>query len=122
MEIVKHSAPCPKCGQAVLVDAPEGADDEELQALALQMCDCDAAKFQRQADQRMQRVGEWAEKEFGEDNQRLSVILCAIRAVSTYAFDKITIKSGKHTYTMDLDKDGIIRIKDKYADTRENKF
>ena len=50
------------------------------------------------------------------------MVLCAIKAVSSYAFDKITIKNGKHTYTLDLDKDGYIRIKDKYADTRERKF
>lgn len=115
-------APCPVCGQLVLVDAPEAADEETLEALALQACNCDGAKLKRESDARIRSAQEWAEKNFSDDNTALSLVLTAINAVRQYVFDKITIKQGKHNYTIDLSKDGLIRIKSKYTEQIQREF
>ncbi len=121
-KLVKQSAPCPMCGQVVMVDAPEGTSEQELMALAVEKCDCYEAVKMRKTKERMQKVKEWVTEKFGDDDEMLQVILSAIMSVSSFKFDKVTIKDGQHTYAIDLDKDGLIRFKDKYAASMEKIF
>ena len=121
-KLLKQSAPCPLCGQVVMVDAPEGTSEQELMALATEKCDCFEARKVRKTNEIIKKVREWATEEFGADDERLQVIISAIMSVSAFKFDKITIKDGQHTYAMDLDKDGLIRFKDKFVASREKIF
>ena len=46
----------------------------------------------------------------------------AIQTLQSGIYDKITLKRGRRTYTIDLDKDGFARVKSKYTENTETKF
>ncbi len=49
-------------------------------------------------------------------------MLCAIRAPFDGSVDYATIKIGKNTHKVDVDNDGMIRIKTAYRDSNEEPF
>ena len=119
---MKHQAPCPMCGQLVFIEAPEDTDEQELMELAKQSCNCEGAVFERARIKKMNKISSWVEKEFAEDESAKRFMQSAISCIGGRIFDKLTIKEGKHTYTIDLDKDGLIRIKSKFTENTENRF
>ncbi len=121
-EVVQKVGFCKYCGQIVMVEAPEELPPEELNELASQQCNCDEAKRQQRRIARMGAAAIWAENYFSRESGQLQAVCCAIKAVFEYAFDNITIKSGKKTYKIDMDKDGMIRIRTKYTDNEIETF
>ena len=110
------------CGQLVFVEAPEDVDDQELMELAKDNCTCSGAIYERQKAKKMNKISTWVEKEFAEDDDAKAFIMASIRCVNAGIFEKITVKEGKHTYTIDLNKDSLIRIKSKFSESKEENF
>lgn len=119
---VQQTGICQYCGQAVFVEAPEGAPGEYLNELATACCECDEAKRQRKRKERMKKAGEWARQYFSQNDGQIQAVCCAIKAVFENNFDYVTIKAGKKSYKIDLDSDGMIRIKTTYRDSNEETF
>ena len=119
---MQYEAPCPHCGQLIFVDAPEGADDVEIQRKAQELCSCGMAKFEQMRIRNGNKLKEFAENEFKDAAECKGLMVESILALQNGSFDKITLKRGRKTYSLDLDKDGFIRVKSKYAENTETKF
>lgn len=119
---MKHQAPCPECGQMIFVDAPEDATDEELMELAKQTCSCTGAQLERLKIRSGNKIKAFIEKEFPDDSAPGNIMMQAIQTLQSGIYDKITLKRGRRTYTIDLDKDGFARVKSKYTENTETKF
>lgn len=127
----ERTGTCRYCGQTRICDEDElleiisktGADGETaLNICASRNCDCEGAQIQREREMKLEAAGAWIENIFEDRAAAKSTMLCATKAITERAFNKITIKDGKRNYTIDLDKDGCIRIKTKYTDTDEELF
>lgn len=119
-KIVQTSGICKYCGQARMIQAPEGISGAAANEQASQECDCDEATRQRERIMRMQAAGEWAQNTFRES--QLQCALCAIKSIFEGSIDYVTIKISKNTYKIDMDSDGMIRIKTVYKDSNEETF
>lgn len=119
---MKHEAPCPECGQMIFVDAPEDASDEDLMSLARDLCNCAGAQLERMKIRSGNKIKEFIEKKFPDDRAPGAIMMQAISTLQSGIYDKITLKKGRRTYTIDLDKDGFARVKSKYTENTETKF
>lgn len=117
-----REAICPKCEQLIMVNAPDDADENTLQEIALQTCTCDGAKMNREIDASFKTAKEWAEKTFNDSKEARETVLATLDAIKARSIDKITIKQNKRNYTIDLSKDGMIRIKSKYTEQIQREF
>ena len=116
IEYKEQGGICRFCGQITMVKAPENSAPEDLNRLATEQCDCDGAQLEREKKMRLEAAGEWAKNIFKDSQERLQLALCGIHAAFEYKVDKVTIKKDKNTYTIDLDSEGMIRIKTKFTD------
>ncbi|MCM1218062.1 MAG: hypothetical protein NC548_26550 [Lachnospiraceae bacterium] len=120
--ISKHMGFCRFCNQANMFDAPDGLTGEDYNELATQECDCTEAQTERRRRARMEAAGAWAKNVFSQSGGQLQLMLCAIRATFDGNVDYITVKIGKNTHRVDVDGDGMIRIKTSYRDSNEETF
>lgn len=120
--VSKHTGFCRFCNQANMFDAPDGLSPEDYNELATQECDCTEAANERARRAKMEAAAQWAKNIFSQNNGQLQLILCAIRATFEGSVDYATIKIAKHTLKIDVDGDGMIRIKTSYRDSNEEKF
>lgn len=120
--ISKHTGFCRFCNQARMIDAPDGLSGEDYNELATKDCDCTEATTERARRAKMEAAGLWAKNIFSQSNGQLQLMLCAIRATFDGSVDYATIKIGKHTHKVDVDGDGMIRIKTAYRDSNEETF
>lgn len=120
--ISKHTGFCHFCNQARIIDAPDGLSGEDYNELATQECDCTKAQTERARRAKMEAAGLWAKNIFSQSNGQLQLMLCAIRATFDGSVDYATIKIGKNTHKVDVDSDGMIRIKTAYRDSNEETF
>lgn len=120
--ISKHTGFCRFCNQARMIDAPDGLSGEDYNELATQDCDCTEATTERNRRAKMEAAGLWAKNIFSQSNGQLQLMLCAIRATFDGSVDYATIKIGKSTHKVDVDGDGMIRIKTAYRDSNEETF
>lgn len=121
-KMIQCSGICKYCHQIRFVEIPEGATPEQANEQATEECDCDEAIRQRERKQRMQAAGEWAKNVFSKETNQLQVVLCAIRATFEGSIDYVTLKIGKHTYKVDTDSDGMIRIRTTCRESDEETF
>lgn len=120
--ISKHTGFCRYCHQANMFDAPDGLSGEDYNELATQDCDCTEAQEEREKRAKMEAAGLWAKNIFSQNSGQLQLILCAIRATFDGSVDYVTIKIGKNTHKVDVDGDGMIRIKTSYRESNEETF
>ncbi len=120
--ISNHTGFCRFCKQARIIAAPDGLSGEEYNELATQDCDCNEAATERASRAKMEAAGLWAKNIFSQSNGQLQLMLCAIRATFDGSVDYATIKIGKHTHKVDVDGDGMIRIKTSFRDSNEETF
>lgn len=120
--ISKHTGFCRFCNQARIIDAPDGLAGEDYNELATQECDCTEATTERARRAKMEAAGLWAKNIFSQSSGQLQLVLCAIRATFDGSVDYATIKIGKHTHKIDVDGDGMIRIKTSFRDSNEETF
>lgn len=119
---MKHQAPCPECGQLLFVDAPEDANEKELMQMARNACSCEGAQLERMRIRSGNKIKEFIEKEFPDDPEPGKIMMQAISTLQGGIYDKITLKRGRSTYNIDLDKDGFARARSKYTENTETKF
>lgn len=113
---------CKYCNQGREVTAPESASAADVNEQASEECNCDEAVRQRKRRAKMEAAGAWAQNIFSKQNGQLQTALCAIRATFEGAIDYVTIKVGKNTHKIDVDADGMIRIRTTYRDSNEETF
>lgn len=120
--ISKHTGFCRFCNQANMFDAPDDLSPEDYNEFATQECNCTEAANERARRAKMEAAGQWAKNIFSQNNGQLQLMLCAIRATFDGSVDYATIKIGKNTHKVDVDSDGMIRIKTAYRDSNEETF
>jgi len=120
--VSKHTGFCRFCNQARMFDAVDGLSGEDYNKIATQECDCNEAKTTRARRAKMEAAGLWAKNIFSQSGGQLQLMLCAIRATFDGSVDYVTIKIGKNTHKVDVDGDGMIRIKTAYRDSNEETF
>lgn len=113
---------CKYCRQVIMVEAPEEWPAAEVNQKATEQCDCPDAKRERNRRKRMQKAGEWARARFSENDGQLQMVCLAIKTVFDSDFDKVTIKTGREVFRIDVDKDGMIRIQREYKEQNKNMF
>ena len=93
---------CIYCGQSRIVEVFEGdlvkasSEEEYVNLLATEKCDCSEAKVQRHIKQQMKRAKEYINKYFRADFPETAEILnYAVVMIIDGKFDKITIDTGK---------------------------
>ena len=101
-EYVERVGYCIYCGQSRMVNAFEGdivkasSEEEYVNLLATEKCDCSEAKVQRHIKQQMKRAKEYINKYFKADFPETAEILnYAVVMIIDGKFDKITIDTGK---------------------------
>lgn len=117
-----HTGFCRFCNQAHMFEAPDNLSPEDYNELATQECNCTEASNERARRAKMEAAGQWAKNIFSQNDGQLQLVLCAIRATFAGSVDYATIKIGKHTHKIDVDGDGMIRIKTSYRDSNEETF
>lgn len=120
--VSKHTGFCRFCNQARMIDAPDNLSGEDYNELATQDCDCTEATTERRRRAKMEAAGAWAKNIFSQNDGQLQLVLCAIRATFSGSVDYATIKIGKYTHKVDVDGDGMIRIKTSYRSSNEETF
>jgi hypothetical protein len=90
--------------------------------LATKKCKCPQAEDERRKEQKLEAAGAWIENYFQNRPDAADAVKAFATIICNRTFSKISIKDGKKTYTVDLDKDDCIRIKAKYIDTNEETF
>ncbi len=123
---------CKYCGQTRLISDAElkdffGADDIEvdddmLDIIATNKCKCPQAEDERRKTRKLEAAGAWIENYFQNRPDASDAMKALVTIVCNRTFGKISVKDGKRSYTVDLDKDDCIRIKAKYTDTNEETF
>ena len=124
---------CNYCGQVHIIDEDEFKDryelagplgDEEaiMNALATLKCKCAEASIERKREGKIKAAGEWIDNYFEECPAAANGMREITNMVIKQVFPKITIKLGKRTFTVDLDKDDCLRIRTKYVSTDEETF
>ena len=124
---------CEYCGQTHIISEEEYKDrfeiagplgDEEmiLNALATHKCKCAEASIQRRREEKIKAAGDWIDNYFEDCPAAANAMNEVVNMVIKGVFPKVTIKSGKKTFTVDLDKDDCLRIRTKYVDTNEETF
>lgn len=120
--VSEHTGICRYCGQIRMITAPDGLSGEDYNELATEECECNEAQIQRNRRAKMEAAGLWAKNIFSQNNGQLQLMFCAIKATFDGSVDYVTIKIGKNTHKVDVDGDGMIRIKTAYRDSNEETF
>ena len=117
-----RSGICKYCRQVVMVEAPEDYTAAEVNQLATEQCACKEAVIFRKRKERMMKAAEWAKEHFSDNEKQLQAFCAGIQTVFEYEFDKVTIKKGKETFAIYLDKDGMINISRTYKESSKKEF
>lgn len=122
---------CRYCGQTRLISEQDikeffgedvVIDDDMMDFLATKKCKCPQAEDERRKEQKLVAAGAWIENYFQNRPDAADAVKAFATIICNRTFSKISIKDGKRTYTVDLDKDDCIRIKAKYTDMNEETF
>ena len=100
--MTKH-IPCPLCGQIVILDIPEGTDEEQYSALALYNCNCDASRIavrlKEQADEAKLNIEDLCRSDDGmfepvQDTEIIDFMFIAIDLIAAKKIPGVSIKLG----------------------------
>ena len=114
---------CKYCKQAVMIQAPEDATQEQLNKIASKECSCKEADYQRKRELQLGASKEYIHNLFYDNNPLLCKAMYeAVEAIFSRKCGSAAFKTGKTTYKIDLDGDGKIRIKKTFKDEDEETF
>ena len=123
---------CEYCGQVQVITEeefrdrfhlePDENDEALLNGLATLKCKCPEAFIRRKREEKIEAAGAWIENYFEDCPAAADAMKKVVEMVTKAVFPKISIKQGKKTFTVDLDKDDCLRIRTKNVDTNEETF
>ena len=113
---------CRFCGQTVIVEADEGASQDNLDALASYYCSCLAAVKFRQQQERKDAAFEYIDESFAGRESIAELLKRGAEVVFKDEVDGITIKQGEFTYRIKKDKDGYLQISSEYKKINTEEF
>ena len=123
---------CKYCGQSRLISDADireffgtdvsDADEEMLDMIATNKCKCPQAEDERRKASKLEAAGAWIENYFQDRPEASDAMKALVTIIGNRTFGRISVRDGKRTYTVDLDKDDCIRIRAKYTDTNEETF
>ena len=99
-----------------------GDDENQRNRVAAYYCSCPKAEIERKRENKIEAAGAWIDNYFEKRPDAADSMKNMVETISKLVFSRITVKDGKRTYTVDLDKDSCIRIKSKFTDTNEETF
>ena len=99
------------------VDLQNAAD-----RISTDICNCKQGVEFRKRKERLENAAGYLKKVFAENESAAQMSMCAIKAVDEHAVDKVTFKIDKYAYTIDKDKDNMLRVKTKFTDGQEATF
>lgn len=123
MALLEKTGTCKFCGQINMIKVREGEDDPDfLNRIATQECRCPQAQEERRHEMKREAAGEWIENvlEHNEGAQRLCKE--AVEAVYAGSAGKVSIQTGKYTYTFEKNAKDDIVAKRSFKDTLEESF
>lgn len=113
---------CKYCKQAVLIQAPDDATQEELNEIATKECSCKEADYQRKREMKVDAASAYIENLFHDKEQLCEGMKLTVRAIFDGQAGAASYKVGKYTYKIDIDNDDCIRIKKTFRDEEEETF
>lgn len=97
-------------------------EQEAADRLATDVCNCKQGLEFRKRRERLENAAGYLKKIFKDNESAAQMSMCAIKAVDEFAVDKVTFKIAKYSYTIDKDKDNMLRVKTKFTDSNDETF
>lgn len=122
-EIKESNGFCKYCNQAVLIQAPENATQEELNDIASKECNCKEAEYQRKREMQLGAARQYLKNLFFDTNPlAYKGFMETVIAIFSRKIASASFKVGKYTYKIDMDSDQCIRIKKTFKEEDEETF
>ena len=118
----QRTGACRYCGQIGMIDVLEGTEDQTVDDLVSEQCNCAEARHQRKRRKQLAAANAWAEEKCGESEEFLLAAKSAIAAVFENKVDNVKIKAGKVTIMFDTDTSGQIRVRMSMKENWEETF
>jgi hypothetical protein len=114
-DLVNKHGECKFCHQTMVVEAPEEWEQEKVNELVLEMCECSEAKVYTSRKKRIERADGHIDRIFQAPNTYLQengrkLLKAAVKLIAEHEIDGITMKDGDTVAKIDMNSDGDIRI------------
>ena len=121
---VQLQGQCRYCKQYRMVWAPPGTDQNELDKIAEEDCNCEEGESARKQTYSKDTAYIWARNNWPDEGLMYNLMIAAIDAVTEYDVEKITIQAagGITKYEMRLDKEDRLTINTKTTQTKKARF
>ena len=123
MALVEKTGICKFCGQVNIIKTMENETDPDLlNRIATRECGCPQAQEERRHEMKREAAGEWIKNMLEHNEGAQKLCKEAVEAVYTGATGKVTVKTGKYTYTFEKNSKDDIVAKRSFSDTQEESF
>lgn len=123
-EKIVQQGTCKFCKNLRMIETEEDLTQAELDRIATEECDCPDALVERNRRIKIEAAREYINNEFDKAEQQdvRGVFRNAVDAVIYRRIEAVSVKMAKHTYKVDRDSDGDIRIQRTFKETLEETF
>ena len=114
-DLVNKHGECKFCHQTMVVEAPEDWEQEKVNELVLELCQCESARSYTSRKKRIENADSHIDRIFQAPNTYLQenareLLKAAVKLIAEHEIDGITMKDGDTVAKIDMNSDGDIRI------------
>lgn len=113
---------CRFCRQDMLISAEPGTEQDELDRLATDACNCTGAVLYQKKQRRKQAAYEYIRKSFAGRESMINLFKGAVDIVFEEEIDGVTIRQQEYTWKIRRNKDGYIEITSEYKKSNTEEF